>query len=250
MIRGQVSQRQMAIFHFNASLVKRSAGRSVVAAAAWQRGDDLRDERLGCRHGFARRGPGWWSAILLPGTGDDAWLDPERLWNAVEAREKRADAQLARSIKLALPYELTPDQNVALVHGFAQQVLVSEGMVVDVTVRLVTDKGEPQSFASMLATTRAIATVEGVPGFGNKVTIWNSRAALMTWRAAWADHVNRSLEAIGSAARVDHRSMSARGLDIEPQINVGIVAKRRHARGQHSDRVAENEAIVRRRGGC
>jgi hypothetical protein len=237
----------MAIFHFNASLVKRSAGRSVVAAAAWRRGIDLRDERLGRWHAFGRRGGGWWSAILLPDTADAAWLDPERLWNAVEARERRVDAQLARCIKVALPHELAPDQNVELVRGFAQRQLVDAGMAVDVTVRLVTDKGGPQAFASMLATTRAIVAVDGIPGFGNKITVWNNRATLTTWRAAWADAVNSGLESIDCTARVDHRSMATRALDVEPQIHVGIVAKRRHERGLRSDRVIENEAIVRRR---
>ena len=112
------------IFHFNTSLVKRSAGRSAVAAAAWQRGIDLHDERLGCIHAFARRGPGWWSTVLLPGMADGAWIDPGKLWNAVEACERRVDSQLARSIKLALPYELTPEQNVALVRGFVQRTLL------------------------------------------------------------------------------------------------------------------------------
>lgn len=237
----------MAIFHFSASVVKRSVGRSVVAAAAWQRGTDLWDERLGRRHSFARRGLGWWSTILLPNTADKAWLDPECLWNIVESRETRVDAQLARRIKLVLPYELTPDQNVTLVRGFAKQMLVSAGMVADVTVRLVTDKGEPSPFASVLTTMRAIATVNAAPCFGEKVRAWNSRAALTTLRATWANHVNSSLEAIGCPARVDHRSMAGRGLDIEPQINIGIAAKRRHERGKHSDRVVENNAIVRRR---
>ena len=239
----------MAIFHFNASLVKRSAGRSAVAAAAWQRGIDLHDERLGRIHAFARRGPGWWSTVLLPGMADGAWIDPERLWNAVEASERRVDSQLARSIKLALPYELTPEQNVALVRSFVQRTLVDDGMVVDVTVRLVTAKGEQQPFASMLATTRPAVTVDGASGFGMKVRPWNSRATLMMWRAAWARDVNDSLEFAGWAARIDHRSMAAGALDVEPQIGVGVVAKRRHERGLLSDRVIENEAIIRRRAG-
>jgi hypothetical protein len=241
--------RDMAIFHFNTSLVKRSAGRSVVAVAAWQRGIDLHDERLNRIHACARRGPGWWSAILLPGLADRAWANPERLWNAVEACETRRDSQLARSIKLALPCELAPDRNVALVRGYAQRMFVDDGVVVDVTVRLVNAKGEPQPFASMLMTTRAAVIVEDVSSFGTKIRTWNSRAALMMWRAAWASDVNDSLDSAGCAARVDHRSMVARGLDIEPQIGVGVIAKRRHERGLPSDRVAENEAIVRRRAG-
>ena len=122
-------------------------------------------------------------------------------------------------------------------------------MVVDVTVRLVTAKGEPQPFASMLATTRPAVTVDGVSGFGKKARAWNSRATLMMWRAAWARDVNDSLEFAGCAARIDHRSMAARALDLEPQIGVGVVAKRRDERGLLSGRVIENEAIIRRRAG-
>ena len=106
--------------------------------------------------------PGWWSAILLPGLADRAWANPERLWNVVEACEMRRDSQLARSIKLALPCELAPDRNVALVRGFAQRKFVDAGVVVDVTTRLVNAKGEPQPFASMLMTTRAAVIVEDV----------------------------------------------------------------------------------------
>jgi len=239
----------MAIFHFTTSIVKRSAGRSVVAAATWQRGVDLRDERLGRIHHFASRGPGFWSAVLLPHFADPIWTDPERLWNAVEAREARVDAQLARSIKMALPHELGPDQNADLVRNFVQRIFVDAGMVVDVTVRLVNDKGEPRPFVSLLATMRAVVAVDGKCRFADKVMDWNSRVTLMSWRTTWADSLNDSLRSVDSAARVDHRSMAARGLDVEPQINVGVIAKRRHERGLRSDRVIENQAIIRRRAG-
>ena len=225
--------------------MKRSAGRSVVAAAAWQRGIDLRDERLGRIHRFAMRGPGFWSEVLLPPVADPNWTDPGRPWNVVEARETRVDSQLARAIRMALPYELSPDQNVDLVRNFIQRVFADGGA----TVRLRNDKGEPRPFASLLVTMRAVTAVDGPRRFTHKVTAWNSRAMLMHWRAAWADGVNAGLRSIGSAARVDHRSMAARELDVEPQINVGVVAKRRHERGLRSDRVIENQAIIRRRTG-
>ena len=38
----------------------------------------------------------------------------KNLWNAVEANEKRKDAQLAREFNFALPRELTLEQNIAL----------------------------------------------------------------------------------------------------------------------------------------
>jgi hypothetical protein len=72
----------MAIFHLTSSIMKRSAGRSVVAAAAGQ--------ASGARS-------------CSPASPTPSGLMPNDLWNAVEAREARVDAQLARSIKMALP---------------------------------------------------------------------------------------------------------------------------------------------------
>ena len=44
--------------------------------------------------------------------------DRERLWNAVEAAEKRKDARLARETQLALPRELDREAQLALLRGF------------------------------------------------------------------------------------------------------------------------------------
>lgn len=206
-------------------------------------------EQLGREHAFAKRGPGFWSDILLPPAANPAWRDPAILWNAVEAHERRKDSQLARCFRMALPYELSARENADLVRSFVQRVMLVDEVVADVTVRLVNAAGEPHPFAAVLATTRPIIVVDGHAAFGGKLRSWNTRSALMKWRVAWADSLNQVLEAAGSAARVDHRSMAARDPDAEPQIHVGVVAKKRHERGLRSDRVVENAAIVRRRSG-
>ena len=43
--------------------------------------------------------------------------------------------------------------------------------------------------------------------FGKKVRAWNDRKLFKTWRAKWAEHVNRALEAKGIDTRVDHRRL-------------------------------------------
>ena len=237
----------MALFHFNTSVVQRSAGRSVVAAAAWQRGITLHDDRLGRNHAFATRGPGFCSDILLPPAANPAWRDPAVLWDAVEAHERRKDSQLARCFRMALPHELSARENVDLVRSFVRRIWLSDEVAADITVRLVNAAGEPSPFAAVLATTRPVIAVDGHAAFGKKLRSWNTRPILMTWRMAWADSLNQGLEAAGSAARVDHRAMAARDPDVEPQSHVGVVAKKRHERGLRSDRVIENAAIVRRR---
>ena len=237
----------MAIYHFHVSAIKRSEGRSVVAAAAWQRGINLPDEQLGRIHRFAKRGPGVWSDVLLPQGADPSWRDPAVLWNAVEKQEKRKDAQLARRFQVALPAELSSDQNLDLIRSFTYKSLVKAGMVTDVTVRLTKADGSAHPFATVLATMRCIVCVSGIPQFGNKETVWNDRRTLARWREAWRDEVNAALARAGYASRVDHRSMAAQKASLEPQIHVGVVAKRRHERGLLSERVIENEEILRAR---
>ncbi len=237
----------MAIYHFNVSAVKRSEGRSVVAAAAWQRGIDLPDDRLGRTHKFAKRGPGTRSNVLLPQGGDVSWLDPGVLWNAIEARETRRDAQLARRFQLSLPNDLSTQQNLDLCRSFVGRVLVDDGMVADVTVRLTKEDGSANPFAVILTTMRSLIVADGLPRFGNKVRLWDDRRTLARWRQEWCDDLNAALKSAGHAARVDHRPMAVRAPSLEPQITVGVVAKRRHKRGLYSERVVENDAIRSRR---
>ena len=50
----------------------------------------------------------------------------EKLWNMVEATEKRVDSQLAREIEFALPIELNEAQNIQLAREFIHDQFVVE----------------------------------------------------------------------------------------------------------------------------
>ena len=97
----------MAIYRLSADIVRRSAGRTVTAAAAYRAGELILDNRTGLAFDYRRRRGVCDAAILAPAHAP-AWMrERARLWNGVEAAEKRKDAQLARDIELALPHELT-----------------------------------------------------------------------------------------------------------------------------------------------
>src|SRR3546814_5495589 len=83
----------MAIYHFSAQIIGRSSGRSAVAASAYRAGERLHDERLDRDHDFTNKSGVVHSEVLLPEGAPEAWRDRERLWNDVEAFEKRKDAQ-------------------------------------------------------------------------------------------------------------------------------------------------------------
>ena len=74
---------------------------------------------------------------------------------------------------------------------------------------------------------------------------WNSDEQLVLWREAWANAVNRFLERYGFDERVDHRSNAARGLDEQPTVHEGVIARALEKKGIVSDRCELNRQIKR-----
>lgn len=187
-------------------VISRSAGRSVVAAAAYRAGQKLDDQRQGHAVDYSRRRGVVHSEILAP-AGSAAWLqDRGRLWNGVERMEGRRDAQLAREINIALPHELPAAQQLELVRTFVRAEFVSLGMVADIAIHQpVAEKGDdPRNHHAHVLLTLRGATGEGLREV--KTREWNSDTLLKHWRASWAEHQNRMLRKVGHA-EVDHRSL-------------------------------------------
>jgi len=124
----------MAIFHLQAGIISRGAGRSVVAAAAWQNSCRLYDERLGRFSNFRNKRVVVWSELMLPPGAPACGKDREGFWNALEAAEIRKDAQLARQYDVALPDELDLLESIAVVRRFAGEIFWVAGFAADLTL--------------------------------------------------------------------------------------------------------------------
>ena len=72
---------------------------------------------------------------------------------------------------------------------------------------------------------------------------WNGDEQFVAWRAAWADAVNVVLEQNQIAARIDHRSNAARGIEEKPTIHEGVIARALERKGIVSDRCELNRQI-------
>ena len=72
---------------------------------------------------------------------------------------------------------------------------------------------------------------------------WNSDEQLVVWRKAWADNTNAHLERAGADARIDHRSHAERGLDEQPTIHEGVVARALEKKGIIAERCEINRQI-------
>lgn len=196
----------MAIYRFSAQVIGRSSGRSATAAAAYRAGVEIVDHRTGEVHDYTRRSGVDESFIVAPESAPEWAQDRAELWNAVEAAEKRKDAQVAREVQLALPHELDAEQRRELVEGFVREQWVSAGMVADVALHAPDREGDNRNHhAHVMLTLRSI----GPDGFGPKVREWNDKARLEGWREAWQDHANRALARAGRSERIDHRSLEA-----------------------------------------
>lgn len=124
----------MAIYHCSVKIIGRSAGRSSVAAAAYRSAECLTNEYDGIEHDFTKKGWVEFTKIILPENAPAEYKNRSTLWNAVEAVEKSQDAQLAREFEVALPTELTREQQIEVVEAFVRDNLISQGMVADIAI--------------------------------------------------------------------------------------------------------------------
>ena len=235
----------MAIFHFSVQVIGRGQGRSSVAAAAYRAAERLYDERLDRTHDFTNKAGVVHSEILLPEGAPERLSDRQTLWNEVEATEKRKDAQLAREIEFAIPREMNQAQGIALAQDFVRAEFVDRGMIADLNVHwdIGADKLE-KPHAHVMLTMREV----GEDGFGAKQRDWNRTELVEQWRERWADHVNVRLAELDIDARIDHRSLEAQGIDLEPQDKIGPAAQRMDERGLESERIEDHRAIAQRNG--
>lgn len=246
-------------------MVQRSKGKSAVAAAAYRSGTKLVNEWDGMTHDYTRKGGIIHSEILLPAHAPPEFQDRSTLWNSVEQIEKSRNSQLAREIEVALPVELSRDQQLALVRSYVQDNFVSAGMCADFALH---DKGDGNPHAHILLTVRPLTETgawgakcrkvydldergqripDGSGGWKNHredTTDWNDRVKSEQWRKAWADCTNKALEAAGRPERIDHRSYKRQGVEKIPTIHMGVAATQMERRGIQTDKGNVNRQIA------
>jgi len=237
----------VAIYHLSIKIISRAKGKSAVAAAAYRAGEKICNERDGKVHDYTRKGGIVHTEILLPKHAPREYADRATLWNAVEKCERYKTAQLAREIEIALPVELTREENIALAQRYVKENFVNAGMCADVCIHDV-DGTNPH--AHVMLTMRPIEqdgkwgqksrTVDGI-----KVPTvdWNEHDRAEDWRKAWADMCNAYLERGNHTARIDHRSFAIQGIEQVPTIHLGVAASQMEQKGVITDRGNINREI-------
>ena len=254
----------IAIYHCSIKIVSRGKGKSAVAAAAYRAGEKLTNEWDGLTHDYTRKGGVVHSEILLPPQAPPSFSDRSTLWNSVEEAEKSNNAQLAREVEIALPVELSREEQIRLVREYCSSQFVSRGMCVDFAIH-DTDSGNPH--CHIMLTMRPL---DGRGAWAAKskkeydldengerirlpsgrykthkvdLTGWNDKDNTLLWRKAWADFTNDFLERNGSPERIDHRSNAERGIDEIPTVHMGVAACQMEKKGITTEKGELNRAI-------
>ena len=265
----------MASFHLSVKTVKRSAGRSATAAAAYRAGACIACEREGRVHDYTRKSGVEETFILAPEDAPDWAQDRSALWNAAEARETRINSVTAREWELALPSEIGAGERSAIVRDFAQELVARYGVAVDVAIHAPHREGDQRNHHAHVLTSTRVLTADG---FTDKTRVLDAAKTggveIEAMRGLWAELQNRALEraehgaglAPGELERVDHRSLevqreaavgrgdalSAEALDRAPEVKLGPAAnaiERREMRsaaaeGRDYEPVTERGAVV------
>ena len=164
--------------------------------------------------------------------------DRQKLWNAVEAREQRQDAQVAREVEFALPQELSQADAIGLARDYVRAEFVERGMVADLNIHWEPDNPH----AHVLLTMREVTP----DGFGPKVREWNQTSLLREWRQHWADRANQRLHELGFDIHIDHRSYRDQGVEFEPTSHLGRAVDEMRQRGEYAERAHELEEVRER----
>lgn len=255
----------MAVPHFSVSIVARGSGRSAVLSAAYRHCAKMDYEREARTIDYTRKqgllheefvipvdAPEWLQSMIADRSVSGA---SEAFWNKVEEFEKRSDAQLAKDVTIALPIELSVEQNIELVRDFVARHITAEGMVADwvfhdapgnphihlmTTLRPLTEDG----FGS-----KKVAAVgpDGKPlrNDSGKIVyeLWaGGLENFNAFRDGWFACQNRHLARAGLNLRVDGRSFEKQGIELTPTIHLGVGTK---AIERKSESAEERAALER-----
>ncbi|MFI3605279.1 MobQ family relaxase [Vagococcus fluvialis] len=243
----------MAIYHLSMQIAKRNNGkRSLIAMAAYRSGERLYSELYDKVNHYKHRQVKPDSFILIPESVPQKFLDREYLWNSLELAEKQPNARLCREVNIALPIELTEDEQKELIKEFVEESFISRNMIADVSIHR---DNENNPHAHIMLSMREIDSngnilnkrirkpkldINGEQIYnekGQRVTVslktndWDKKDLILSVRKNWADKINFAFAEKGISQRVSEKSFSELGKSELPTIHEGYYTKNLEKQG-------------------
>ena len=211
--------------HLHIEPVLRSSGQSLIMRVAYQTAGAMRNPRTGQWHNFRYKSSEIGGTLLITPHAETSNREAiTAFWGQVEQHHKRKDAVPGRTASVALPCELSREENLRLMYGYGRWLSKTYGIGVQVTAHQL-DGGNPHFH---LTITSCAVLPDG--SFGKKVMRLDpiamqrnkEESPAETLRATWADMVNKAYAEAGIAEHVDHRSYERRGINKIPTEHEGV----------------------------
>lgn len=268
----------MAIYSCNISNVSRAAGSSSCATLSYIESEKVYDERLGeTFYGFGRSERVEATGTLLPEGAPSRYQDPAVLFNELEMYETAANARTAKKIRVALPREFDLEKNIEVVEAYIRKNLTENRYAATYAIHNDEDNNNPH--AHILVANRQInekgewsikrKMEYALDDKGERIPILNAdgtqkvdkrnrkqwkrinveqnpldkKEFLQELRESWATECNKYL---APDQQIDHRSNEARGIEDEPTIHEGYVAREIEKNDGISERCQINREIKER----
>ena len=225
----------MAIYHLSVKVISRNKGRSAVGASAYRAGEKIKNEYDGITHNYSKRNDVIHKQILLPNNAPSEYKKREILWNEVEKAEKRINSRTAREIEVALPIELSKEQQIKLVEKYVTNNFINNGMCADICIH----SKDNNPHAHIMLTTREV----NENGFTIKNRDWDQKENIEIWRKNWADEINIFLSQNNIDEKVDHRSFEKQEVEKLPTKHLGSYQNKLKKQGILTDKQIYNDEI-------
>jgi len=212
------------LYHLAMSVLRRSQGRSAVAASAYRSGSRMVDLRTGLVADYSRKQDVAPLALILPGGCPPA--DRATFWNAVEAHHRRREAVTARELDAALPRGLSRNQETSLAERFAHWLADAFHVGVDVGIHRKAGNHHLDVLLSACEVKpdgslgKKVCALDGIANQRNKSAL----NPVEIIREMWARMTNEALAEAGRQERVDHRSYARQGVALKPGFHLGRAA--------------------------
>ena len=227
----------MSYFYMTVKTMTRGK-QSAVASASYRSGQSLYSEMEMETKSYRKREVQPDSFILAPDHAPNFVFDREKLWNEVESVETIKNARLAREVLVALPVELSNDDQKKMLKEYVQENFVNDGMVADVSIHR--DRNE-NPHAHIMLTVRPfnldgtwgnkkkselIIDEKGEPVLNEQgkkkyktiqLTNWDRRESVVLWRKNYAEKINEYFKKNEVSKTVSHESYEKQGLDKLPK---------------------------------
>ncbi|EOA8321444.1 MobQ family relaxase [Enterococcus faecalis] len=255
----------MAIYHFSLQIAKRNNGkRSLIAMAAYRSGERLYSELYEKENFYGHRLVKPDAFILKPDYVPSEFSDREYLWNKMELAETSPNARLCREVNIALPVELSNEDQKELVMSYVQKMFVSKGMIADVaihrddcnnphahimlTMRKVDEKGQISNKQKRIP----VLDEHGKQVYNEKghrktvsikTTDWDKKELLLEARKEWANMTNKLLRERGIDEQITEKSHKELGKKELPTIHEGVLSRKLEERGIVTNQVQHNQLV-------